>query len=447
MNAVCLIVDRLHSGYLGCYGNAWVRTPAFDRLACESFVLDQAVIDSPDLALLYRAYWRGLHALAPESAGGLEPADGWQSLPRALGESGVVTSLLTDDAEVAGIRHAADFSDVIHLPPGDPLGSAASAADTQLAALFAAATDWLATARPPFLLWIHAQGLAAPWDAPLDCRRAYQDDDGVALPDFIQVPSRLLPMDPDPDELLGVRWAYAGQVSLLDRCLQGFWESLQSSPHFEKTLLLVMSARGFPLGEHGWLGSPLEPSSQGRLPPRAWAAANVSRPRLYDELVHVPLFVRLPGGVGAAARSPAIVQPPDLAATLRDWWGLPANESCRGGRSLLPLVREEAELIHDRGCIASPGECAIRTPAWYFRWTPGVEAAPAHPHAELSESPELAGELFVKPDDRHEVSDVADRCPEVVSLLRNAYDDFATAVASEPEAALPLLDEVLASGE
>ena len=38
MNAICLVIDRLHCGYLGCYGNAWVGMPGIVRLAAESFV-------------------------------------------------------------------------------------------------------------------------------------------------------------------------------------------------------------------------------------------------------------------------------------------------------------------------------------------------------------------------------------------------------------------------
>ncbi len=46
-NVVCLVVDRLHSGYLGAYGNSWIATPNIDRLAAESFLLDRGYVDSP----------------------------------------------------------------------------------------------------------------------------------------------------------------------------------------------------------------------------------------------------------------------------------------------------------------------------------------------------------------------------------------------------------------
>ncbi|HEY2146556.1 MAG TPA: hypothetical protein VGH32_01380 [Pirellulales bacterium] len=63
-NVVCLVVDRLHSGFLGAYGNSWIATPNIDRLAAESFLLDRAYVDSPRLEEVYRSYWTGWHALA-----------------------------------------------------------------------------------------------------------------------------------------------------------------------------------------------------------------------------------------------------------------------------------------------------------------------------------------------------------------------------------------------
>ena len=40
MNAIVLVLDSLHLGYLGCYGNQWISTPNLDRLAARGVVFD-----------------------------------------------------------------------------------------------------------------------------------------------------------------------------------------------------------------------------------------------------------------------------------------------------------------------------------------------------------------------------------------------------------------------
>ena len=64
MNAICLVIDRLHTGFLGTYGNAWVETPAIDRMASQSCVFDNALIDTPRLRGICHSYWQGMHSLS-----------------------------------------------------------------------------------------------------------------------------------------------------------------------------------------------------------------------------------------------------------------------------------------------------------------------------------------------------------------------------------------------
>src|SRR5438128_2330588 len=95
-NVICLVIDRLHAGYLGAYGNTWINTPALDRLAAQSLVCDGAIIDSADLATAYRSLWLGRHACClpvseaqRETLSAIFAREGWQ------------TTLLTDDPTVA----------------------------------------------------------------------------------------------------------------------------------------------------------------------------------------------------------------------------------------------------------------------------------------------------------------------------------------------------------
>lgn len=399
-STLCLAIDRLHSGFLGCYGNSWVDTPEFDRLAAESFVFDQALADSPDLARRYGSYWRGTSPLSV--VGGHEPT----SLARRAADAGFLTTLIADDPQVFDHPLAGEFAQIIPYRLPARTTSAPEPGETSLAEFFAAGSEALRTldatsGERPYFAWLHTQGLAHPWDAPLAMRSVYLDDPDELPPEFVEVPGRLLPADVDPDERLALRRAYAAQVALLDACLGTFLDELRAMPIERQPLVVLLSPRGFPLGEHGAVG----------------AAGTALR----GELVHVPWMIRFPDGLGASARSQCLTLPADLPATLAEHWGLPRDVEggvrAGAGRSLMPLVRGDAFVLRDRAVLAGDaGERALRTGAWHLRRPPAS--------AETDEW--NAGnrmELYAKPDDRWEVNEVADRCREIAEQLSAVLDE------------------------
>lgn len=370
MNALVLIVDGWHAGFAGPWGCTWLPTPGLNRLASESHVFDQAYLDGVDLASLYCGLWSARR----------EPAEG--SLIERAARHGVDTVLLTDDAEVAGHDLSQAFDECRLLGGPLPTRPAVSAADTHLARYFAACLEHVTQLEAPFLAWMHTSSLRMVWDAPLELRNALVDEDeGESLPpQGVDVPSGPLPDNHDPDERLALRRAYAGQVLVLDECLAALREAM--AHRAASTLWITSGGRGFPLGEHGWLGL-------ARGAP------------LHEELVHFPLLARLPGGHELVGRSSALVQPPDIAATLREWFALPPGSHDEAA-SLLPLVRGQAVAWRESIRLAAEGQRALRTPNWL-----------------LLEAPDRAAQLFVKPDDRWERNDVADRCHDVVERLRS----------------------------
>jgi arylsulfatase A-like enzyme len=319
---------------------------------------------------------------------------------------------LTDDWRLAEHRLADGFGEHVLVRPRES-GAAASVRQTQLAELFTAAGEWLAEAKSPFVLWMHAAGMQGLWDAPWELRTRWSDEDEPDPPTFLDPPVRRLEREIDPDELLGVMHAYAAQITVLDECLDSFLSRFIESLHSRDTLLVFTSPRGYPLGEHRRIG-PVDDA-------------------LHGELLRTPLLLRFPDGRGAAHRAQAIVQPPDLCATLVEWLGLPAAHEA-WGRSLAPLAEGE-EWPRNRALAAHAQERAIRTPAWFLRRREPLGDA---------EQPTL--ELYVKPDDQWEVNEISDRLPHVVQEMLATMENLEHAIQANDETSLTSLSDMLREG-
>ncbi len=399
-SAVVISVDRLGAGFLGPYGNTWLDTPWVNRLASQSFLLENHLSDSPQLDVVNRSYWQGAHAMCGEANRAR------QSLAQVLSDNGIASTLITDAEEVAEHDGGEAFAESICVTADGPNCTADDIEHTQLARLVATVIDRLHEVTAPSLLWIHARGMDGAWDAPLEFRNQFADEEDPEPPDFVEPPSRVLNANYDPDELLGIVHAYAGQVSLLDACLGGLLNALADSEFGREALLIFTSPRGFPLGEHRRVGSADE--------------------RLYGELLHTPLLLRFPDAAAATARSHALTQPADLFPTLLDWFDILDEAHTGRALSLLPFARGQCNATRDRVCSIFGPQRAIRTPAWFLRESPSQR------------------ELYAKPDDRCEVNEVADRCPEVTDELVKLLDEFHQfAQTGQPTDLSPLTYELL----
>jgi hypothetical protein len=232
----------------------------------------------------------------------------------------------------------------------------------------------------------------------------------------------------DPDMLLGLRHAYAGEVAVLDRCLGMLLDSIEGS-EWRHSLFGVTSCRGYPLGEHGVVGDACE--------------------ALYAELVRVPFCLRVPGGPKYGFRSQALVQPADYFATLWDWFSPRSADNgvsrlASHGRSLIdfePLADSTRKLAIAR---SHTGEVALATPAWYIR-APALGQKHGPTEDLQDDARERPIELFAEPDDYFQVNEVSDRCLEVVDEFRQVLQAVETAIERSGPLDLALSDALLHS--
>src|SRR5947209_11349079 len=92
-SAVVVVIDRLGAGWLGPYGNTWLETPNFNRLAARSVLGETVIADTPDLAGSCRGYWTGRQAMEPDEEGRL-------ALAELATAGGATTVLVSDDRQV-----------------------------------------------------------------------------------------------------------------------------------------------------------------------------------------------------------------------------------------------------------------------------------------------------------------------------------------------------------
>ena len=381
MNAIVFVLRGCPAGGLGAYGNEAVGTPHLDRLAAEAVVFDRHVSDCPDPDAACRAWRTGRHQVPPPpDAAAREPPDGPDLLNelRAAGVRAVLVRANHAETDVPGFSDGWD--EVIDARPraedDSPL--------RELARLFPRLLARV-KAHPRWLLWVETDRLIPPWDVPPDVFEAYvgdaeepvaeeadeADDDDPAdgetgpVAEAAQPPEPAAPWsDPpvgpfDPSDLDAWEWlhaSFAAVATALDAELGGLFEELRSAGLDESAAWLVTSDFGWPLGEHGQVG-----------PHRPW---------LHEELVHVPLLVRLPGAAEAGRRVSALTQPADLMPTLRDLCGLPAVIT--QGQSLRPLWDGSVAELRPHAVsglvLGNAAEWALRTSEWAY-----LMPAPSHP--------------------------------------------------------------------
>ena len=365
---ICLMMDRLSVGMLGAYGNTWIGTPCFDRLAFGSILADQMLLTSPTLGDFYDSVWRG------ES----EPS---VSISESCAARGLDTLLVTDEMSLA-VKDSG-FTNVSMIEPG----SFADNQFTETEKFFSAAADHLTTLNAPTFVWLHTKCLADNWDAPYAMREWYAAEDDPPPPNSQVAPHFYTGPETDPDELLGWAQAYAAQISHWDQCLGQLVALIDSHSVFKDALLIVGGCRGFPLGEHRAVGQGTHESPDCDL---------------YSELLHLPLLCRIPGGP-SAGRLGQLMQPEDLFNILHLWM----QQSTEAPRETLADFLEHTKEF--RSTVISQhesGSWSVRTPAWFL---------------QSRNDTGNTKELYFKPDDRWEVNNVAERCNDIVGAIEQLY--------------------------
>lgn len=242
----------------------------------------------------------------------------------------------------------------------------------------------------------HCRDTGVSWFEECNAEWAAARRAGRSTLAWLQRPGACAPKFDDAEQAAAARAAYGARVIQRDAEL-GRWLDEHPEALAEDTLLIVTAASGAVLFPH----------------------PGVARgcPEIVDPLVHVPLLVRAGDSKEAGTRRRGLVSSVDLAATLCGWLGIPCRLA--ESRSLLPVLRGEAESVRESVCFEREGVGrGVRTERFTCLCRSGLEI----PEDEVGW--DFTGRdrpwLFVKPDDAWDMLDVAGQHPEELDGLLRA---------------------------
>jgi arylsulfatase A-like enzyme len=390
-------IDTLRADHVGSYGYAKPTTPHLDALAAEAIVFENASTTAPWTLPAHASLLTGLY---PSHHGAREERDSLSpdvtTLAGALRSRGFATASVVN-VVFASAYFGLDRDFDTHVLVGNnerPRGTAREVTRRGL--------EWLdAQGERQTFLFLHYFDAHSDYTAVSRFREPFPSQPGRLrgrTRELYALNAGAIRAEPrDVDHLVSL---YDAGVRQLDHDLGALFDALRERGRLADTLLVVTADHGEEFGEHG----------------------NFSHGRHYQELLRVPLIVRLPGGASGGARIAEPVSLVDVAPTVLAAVGAD-SDAATDGVDLAPLWRGASAAGAGRRIFAQTGPFMGDA----FRSVREGE------FKLILDRRTGRRELYHLADDPGEGTDVAAEHPEVADRLAGAIAELeATALGATP---------------
>jgi arylsulfatase A-like enzyme len=357
MNVIVIMSDTFRRDNLRCYNEKTVvKTPNLDRFAAESFVFDRAYCASFPTVPNRFDIFTGTHCFVKQD---------WSPLPfqevvisQILAEGGFHTALISDTPHI--IQHGFNYergfahylwirgqendalysfpesvefpcsADKVRSPAVNLLPHLRNAShrryeeDCFAPRTMLEACRWLEKNynRGDFFLWIDTFDPHEPWDPPeyyVDMYDPGYIGERIIYPRYYPIAHF------KKEEINHCQALYHGETTMVDRWIGRVLEQVDYLGLSDSTAIIFTSDHGILFGEHGFMGKSFISNDY------------FETIRLYEEIIHIPLLIRMPGQ-GEQKRIRGLVTSTDLMPTIMEMLDL-IDTARDGGTTLIQTLQ------------------------------------------------------------------------------------------------------------
>lgn len=357
LNVITIVADNLRYDHIGAHGNAWIQTPNIDAFAAQSQVFEKMYAGGFPTVINRAELFTGRYMF--HRMGWSDLPDGETVLASMLGDNDYLTGLVFDNWHLKD--HGFSFDRGFHswewirgqegdryrALPIDPTlpCSAEKLRDPEevrqylrnqaevrtedqycTARTIQAAIEWLEryAEYSDFYLHIDCFDPHEPWNPPASYIDLYSPG---YTGERILSPAYAPPTYLSQAELEYAQALYAAEVTMVDHWLGVLFEALETMQLSDNTIVVFCSDHGYLFGEHNAMGKSWDQNGHYEVYP------------LYEELIHVPLMIRVPGV--ASKRISSLAQTVDILPTILDFAGIPQSPTVNG-LSLRPVISSDS---------------------------------------------------------------------------------------------------------
>lgn len=363
-----IVADTLKSSALSCYNPDARPTPFIDGLAADSVVFDRAISPSPWTLPSMVSIMTGLAPQAHQTntVASVLPKEA-HTLAERLRDSGYRTGAFGHNGFLMRWRNLSQGFDTYNFTPRERRDRLfrtrllnivfpwALKETGEAKHLNRFALHWLEdNSERRLFLWMQYFDVHLPYDPnwedlleknpPPGMTNYFNDEDGVRRGDITF----------SEDQKSWVESLYLAEVHRLDRDIGDFLAKLKALGLYDDAIIIFTSDHGEEMWEHGGF-------EHGHT--------------LYDELIRVPFFVKLPGSKRAGERMPHLIAAHSIMPTVLEYCGVMYDPAEFSVPTIRPLLEErysdwQGQPVFSMGMLYSDEREGVTTGRMkYVRWT------------------------------------------------------------------------------